>query len=429
MDKKFSFEDIRRLNYIMYTSFRQQVKSPHSLFVCYVLFFARTIYFVLFQHRSKAPEKNVLFVCTTLNNRRAIKTVTGNLSKKLFTAWESSERDFPQAKTYLCSVKYLPLFQRFYNASPEKDKALVRTFYYTFMTTCGCYEVIGKMFTKASNLKMIVFTNDHNMYCRCMIEQADIFGIETLYVQHASVTERFPSLKFTYSFLDGMESYEKYRNIGRMSGEVYLLGSPRFDEIASIRLKFNGHNIGVALNLLDSMEKAKELCYALKSNTIENIVVRPHPRMENFPYHDFKKIGVQISDPQKESPFTFLSNINILIANESSIHLDSAIMGVPSVLYNMSEGKVTDWYSYLKNGLMPICKTPQAVLEHCKGNMEIKIDKVRYYNAAFGTSYEGKVGQTVASFIHHVINGKKQKWYEQNPTIKRNTTGYYEIKV
>ena len=60
---------------------------------------------------------------------------------------------------------------------------------------------------------------------------------------------------------------------------------------------------------------------------------------------------------------------------------------------------VMDWYSYVKNGLMPICSTKEELLKYIQSGGKMDVERVRYYNAAFNTSYEGRVGIVIADFV------------------------------
>ena len=56
-------------------------------------------------------------------------------------------------------------------------------------------------------------------------------NIETLYIQHASVTSRFPALKFNYAFLDGFDTLNKYITAGPSETKVFLTGTCKFDNV------------------------------------------------------------------------------------------------------------------------------------------------------------------------------------------------------
>lgn len=407
--------DIKRLNYIYYTSFTQLVNRRRSLFYCYLLFFARFLHSLLFSRNLKAPTAPVLIYASTLNNMRAVQSVVDNL-KTEYVLWGYSKKNFPLSKIYFKSACHLGIFQRLYNSSTEDEKALIKTYYTSFMNTVGYYKVLDEILNKYPQIKTIVFSNDHSTPNRCLIELAEKRGIKTVYVQHASVTERFPSLHFTYSFLDGLDSYIKYRKIGDMKGKVILSGSPRFDGLNQNNESERIYDVGIALNALDNIESVLELCRYLTKNYSKKIAVRPHPRMK-LDMSLFEREGLFVSDSRTESSFTFLSKIKVLVANESSIHLDSALTDTPSILYNFSNKEIMDWYSFLKKDLMPVCRKLDDVLRNIEKPREINKEAVRFYVASYKMPWSGKVGAMVASLIDSINENTDNQWLFENSDI------------
>lgn len=422
-------EDIKRINYILYTSFRSFVKNPPNLVTCYALFFMKLVVSVLcFRFRYKTISE-LLVVVPSSNNKKSVRTIIENIPSECLSIWGNFRKDLPFALFYLRSVKGLPTFQKLYNSSNEEDKKLIRQYYYDFMSTYGIYATFDKILRRNPQLKIMLFSNDHITICRCLIELSEKYPVKTLYVQHASVTERFPSLRFTYSFLDGLESFEKYQKIGGMKGDVFLSGSPRFDELYAYKQSTRTHEIGVSLGLFDSCEMALSLCQYLQGHVSSRILVRPHPRMgKQFDRQTFEKNGFDISDSTRESSFSFLSKIKTLIANESGIHLDAALMGTPSLFFNFSKEEVKDWYSYIKNGVVPVCEKYEDLLKALERQREIPVDKIRYYNASFQTSIEGHVGHFISEFIMRVLNESETEAFQDMMKVMEKKEEYFKLK-
>lgn len=422
-------EDIKRINYIYYTSYRQFVKRPHNLLVCYLLYFLHLIKEVLCLNFKYTKIGKVLFFIPSVNNKKSVKTILNNLKIDDISKWESSKNDLPHALFYIKSLSGLKVFQELYTKSSNDEKRLIRQFYKIFMTTYGVYKTIDCIFRNNPQLKLVVLSNDHILISRCLIELAGEKNIKTLYVQHASITERFPPLHFTYSFLDGMESYEKYKAIGDIRGRVFLSGSPRFDEMYQYKSAEKKYDVGIALNMRDSCDKVLELCNYIQDNYSTRIIVRPHPRMGKlFNAYLFSKNGIDISDSTTESSFSFLSKLKFLVANESSIHLDSALIGVPSLLYNFSEENVLDWYSYIKKGMIKVCDKLNDVLLVIKDQQGLPADIIQYYNASFGTQIEGNVGAFIASFITTLLSSSEQEAINEICLKMDNTNDYFAIR-
>ncbi len=394
MKRTFDFRD---LNSIYFSSFRHKAEHPHSLAVCLLLFLCR--WGRSFSRTFLIPKtKRILLVAPTLNNQRAVRSVREYLSS--YTYWDHIR--LPEVAVIGQSLLHLPSFLRFYRSCDEDDRRLVRQFYDSFMSTPGLCIVSERFFRRNPQLNVVLFANDHIIQSRCLIETARAHGVRTVYVQHASVTPRFPKLRFDYSFLDGLESYEKYASAGEMSGRIFLSGSPRFDLVSQAKercLHFQREHIGIALNEYDDYDKAYELCCFLSDKGFK-LALRPHPHAEkDFGASRFEALGIYISRPSQEDSFYFLSHIVLMIANETSTHLDAAMMGVPSVLFNYSDKPTVDWYGYIRQGLVPVCRNEDELLAAVQHPPKISGNSLRYYHAAAGTPYEGKVGQLVAGFL------------------------------
>ncbi|MBR3304068.1 MAG: hypothetical protein IKI67_07820, partial [Bacteroidales bacterium] len=204
----------------------------------------------------------------------------------------------------------------------------MRFYFGETFSAIGLYYCAKKFFQK-NKIAIAVFANDHSTLSLCLRIAAQKKNICTLYTQHASVSEEFPPLSFTYSFLDGVESLEKYQKAGEIKGSVFLTGSPRFDEIAKIRqvgkVVINEKVIGIAVNTFDCYENVRELCLQLKDDY--KLIVRPHPAMPLGDFANLKKYGIDFSNSKEETPFEFLLRINWLISNVSAIHLDAVLFG------------------------------------------------------------------------------------------------------
>lgn len=406
------------LNYIKYSSYKKLGQKSDNLLHCIVRLFlhiAKSL--IVGKLRFLKVEKDILFVAPTLNNQKTILPIVNNLNKDTYIMLDDYNSFYPQALISLYSLRYIFNFIIYYLSKSSEDKALIRYFFQDFFTTIGCYRATNLFLKKNSNIKVIVFANDHIMQNLCLIHFAKKYNIPTIYTQHASITDRFPSLQFTYSFLDGMESWEKYKKIGGVKSTIFLSGSPRFDIIHTIRQKKKQkQSVGIALNMWDSNELVMQLCTYIRSKCDKLIIVRPHPALENKDWSIFTDIGIAISLPSKESAFSFISNLDLLIANESSIHLDAALMNIPTILYNFSENKIVDWYSYIKNGLITIANSKEDVVNTIWGLNSINVNKskVQYYVASFGTLYEGKIGKHIADFIQCLLNNDEWSFIEKN---------------
>ena len=391
-------------------------KQP-SLFKQICIFIGQLFYYtfiVHFKYKSLPVNyKGLVFFGVSLNNRRSLEPIINKVEKDTFLYLNNHVTDVHKRRAWWHSIPYIFSLIRLYRKSNKEDKSLIIKYFTRLWTTYGLYKVAGEMLDKY-NVKVLVLANDHNDINRCLIFNALEKGIKTVYVQHASVKKGFPRLDFTYSFLDGQESLDKYLHAGKPNGEVYLSGGVRFDFLYDKIVKRNEEvkKIGVAINMLDDFEKVKNLCLFLKEEGYNDLTLRPHPRYQHLDSEWLIKNNIAISNPKEESSFDFIANIDFMISNESAIHLDASIMHCPTVLYNMSNNQILDDYNFIKNNLVKLAENGKVLLNFIKNKNEIFLNKevLQYYNASSYSHLEGKLGETIAMFLNMLCQNNENQF-------------------
>ena len=407
-------------------------KQP-SLFKQICIFIGQLFYYtfiVHFKYKSLPVNyKGLLFFGVSLNNRRSLEPIINNIEKDTYLYLNNHITDVHKRRAWWHSIPYLSTLIKLYKKSDKEDKALILKYFTRLLTTYGLYEIAGEMLDKYK-VKVLVLANDHNDINRCLIFNALERGIKTVYVQHASVKKGFPRLDFTYSFLDGKESLEKYFYAGRPKGEVYLSGGVRFDFLYDkiVKRNYDVKKIGVAINMLDDFDKVKKLCLFLKNNNYNDLILRPHPRYQHLNTEWLIKNNIAISNPKEETSFDFISKIDFMISNESAIHLDASIMYCPTVLFNISNNIILDDYNFVKNNLVKLANTEDELLKFIKNPREVMPTKetLQYYNASSNTHLEGKLGITIARFLELVCQGKEKQFDKESGFVK-NSVIFHEI--
>ncbi len=263
----------------------------------------------------------------------------------------------------------------------------------------------------------ISFSNDHTIEARALLLAANYLNIPTFYIQHACVRPDFPPLKFSVSFLEGQDSLDKYQKSGPVQGEVNLIGVPRItpylNQKKKVTLKGDGRKmtaIGLCANLLDPADSIEKLLRALKIHFPErNITYRPHPS-------DRRKIeiptGVAISNSREENPFKFLLKQDLVIAGNTSIHYEAALLNIRAIYYKFDpEGETEDMYDFVKNELVPEATTEMELIDQIKNrhsDLVLTTDQIRYYDATIGTPNEGRSHELVIQGIKNYFTKIKE---------------------
>jgi len=257
----------------------------------------------------------------------------------------------------------------------------------------------------------VIVSNDHTCANRCCLAVAHYLGINTVYMQHASVSAIFPALRVNYAFLDGKSALEMYRHCEHNQPDnprnvprpvVILSGQKKKLDISSSSIQVQRY-AGIALNRLDNIDVALELIEKLAGSGC-NLCVRWHPGQVPAEIRSIKTRlarwdNVIVSDPKHESPGDFLARLRLVVAGNTSILLEAAVVGVLPVYYELQPPQFPDYYGFVRNGLALHAKTPQQLEQLLSGSNQSngpEPDAVRYYSATYKTPWDGREGELVA---------------------------------
>ncbi|MFA7578393.1 MAG: hypothetical protein WC002_10045 [Candidatus Muiribacteriota bacterium] len=253
--------------------------------------------------------------------------------------------------------------------------------------------------------KFIIIVNDHICYFRSAVKVAKSLSIKTFYIQHASVTEKFPSLFTDVAFLDGEDSKQKYLSHTKATTcKIYLTGSSKYDALWHIHKPINKIiNIGIATNEYDSLEIVETLINSLKNKFI--IYLRSHPADKRFLKWEqmAKNNHVNWSSSHEESVFDFLKSVDSIIAYNSSILLESMITGRPSFSFQLSHEEF-DHYGFQKQKLIKHYKDINLLTDSIEsGRWECDFTKCKFYYELYGDKDAGESTKNIISLIKKEI--------------------------
>lgn len=396
------------------------------------------------EYKEKREEKikeiydnKIVFVLPTLNNQRAVQGVLDRVSRVRTNV--SVVQDPLSQESILLSgfvamnVFWATLFFLKYYFLSKKKKRIARHYLDMFLRTPGCVWFYYKILNNYRP-ECVILSNDHIFQTKALELVCEDLGIPTVYIQHASVSSAFPELHFMYSFLDGMDSFEKYNSGTKKSaGNVFVLGMARYDEFRKLanekRDKDKSKLIGVAVNLLDDIEKVSSFCAEfLEKFPDYKIKVRTHPAMNGLKNKLMDMDGVHYTCATDEPVIDFLRDVIILISGDSGIHFDAIEAGLKTVMCNFTDKELIDNYGYLRNGLVEQVYSTEQVYNHIMNEHEISVNLIKFYDEAYGRCYEGRCSQIISDLI---IGGCSlvdflNKYRFQH--IKHEHVGYYCVK-
>jgi len=377
------------------------ILSP-SKAIIYIL--KNIVYFLFWRKKliiKKEEVKNKTWLlCSSLNNYNSLKFLGKKLEDSIFITTNTYHK-----KSNLKDINRLSFHYNLIhlNEFPRNFiKVIQQHGFFGFKIIDVIIESSGMINTCLKILqqgkpKAIVFANDHNLKNRSLLLAAKSLNIPTIYIQHASVSHDFPPLKFDLNLLEGQDSLNKYKMVGEIEGLVKLIGMPKFDGYSQFRRTQKSiHNIGICTNVLDLKKDIINIIGSLHDTFPKlKITYRPHPndrRNIQFPKY------VHISDSKNEMIFDFLKNQDFIIAGNSSLHLEAALINVLSVYYMITpDGRFNDHYGYVKNQLIQKVDNKEELKNYIQTHLNNKTDvwqKAIYYNAAIGNN-NGESSQTL----------------------------------
>jgi len=189
---------------------------------------------------------------------------------------------------------------------------------------------------------------------------------------------------------------------------VKLIGVPKIDPYL-FRKNSNTkvESIGICSNLLDPIQSVESVVNAILEAFPDcKITYRPHPGDQR--QTEFKSNRLNISNSKVEKPFDFLSKQDLIIAGNTSIHYEAAMLNVVSIYYKFDQqGLSDDTYGFVKNGLVDEAKNLNELQNIISTNRIEKKEmgeKAQFYNALLGTEQEGKSQALVAERIKQIIS-------------------------
>jgi len=175
-----------------------------------------------------------------------------------------------------------------------------------------------------------------------------------------------------------------------------------------------GSIVGVAVNMLDPIDGILSLVRRLQISNIP-VLLRWHPGQKKIDveriYAEFGSDSlVQLSDPGKQHVARFLDSIHSMIAGNSSIHLEAALMGVRTIYFEIVPPSTSDYYGYVREKVSTHARSVNELIEMLRINQvdseEARDEAIRHYSETYGTPWYGKEGELVAETLHRISTGQ-----------------------
>ncbi len=408
-DLNFSYTPINLRHYLL-TQAGLPAKGVPVRIVAYFWHMLISLWRILFNRSLLYTDKDqTLFFATSQNQQNALRPIINNMENVSFVGLSGfGEKRFPLFHAYFISLFFLPVVVYKYLKAPKEIRQAYTYAFDLYWFVYGFY-IMARLQFQRHQPRALVLSNDHIMWTRALIFAARKENVPSFYIQHASVTERFPALAFDFALLEGVDSLEKYAAIGTSKTKVFLVGMSRFDKFfTKINTKEQIQSVGICTNLFETPELVRPLLNCLHAGINElHFVLRPHPRDPRFAEWQtlVNEYGWGFSDSRTENTFDFLDRVDTIMAGESNILLEAALLNVFPIYYDFP-AKQMDWYGFHRHGLVPYFAEPQQALAYLADLRQHKPDirsKAQRYCATINSSYDGRSTQLTCDVIRSVL--------------------------
>lgn len=434
--RALSVEGERSLAYILghhvglISALRERRPFDGVLFrVCvFFLFLVRNVGF----KRIAFPRARFFFYADTHNQQVALMSTISALPEgSVLTAYNPklkreglSEREvqvrFGLTDIVIALLVFFIRAPRLYFQLKDTHPATISNFFNFFCMAYVHIPYYARLLSEAG-CEYVIQSNDHNVTNRSLRLVAELLGVKNVYMQHASVSTLFPALQFEYSFLDGLASFNVYKDCvvaqggdrGRVkeSGVVYLSGQKK--ELRVLPADRDKKYIAIAVNALDKADRVIELLNAIESLGVD-VSLRMHPAQSSSFIQEVEAYAIDknflfVHKSTDKSLVDFFGDAYFLIAANSSIHLEASVSGLLSYYYEFSVVEMPDYYGYIGAGL--IKPFPVESLFDSKASIHTlsearpEIKALQFYSATYGTGWQGREGELVAECLMRLSCG------------------------
>lgn len=370
----------------------------------------------------------IIFFCGTKNEHDAVFPIQKKINNS-FMVDIAGNNGFKIYWAYIIGLFFLPLVLIKYSHARGYKKKSMNYVFDHYLLLYGMY-IYGNMWMKKIQPRCLVLSNHINVVNRVMRQIAKENNITTIYIQHASVPENFPPLDFDFALLEGRDALLKYNRVGYTKTVVFLIGIPKFDPHYEKINKYKCLNsIGICTSSIDPPRRIDELCERLRAEYSHiKIIIRPYGT--NRSKYDWlkviKKYNLDYSDWLNEISFDFLKKVDSIIAGESNIILEAALMNVFPIYYDYSNRNL-DFYGFIKTGLVKYLSKPNEVCIELGNIFRLKPfirEKTKYYYNTVGTQYDGHSTDLASELILNIVSSNNIQYQNMSRIMDVDIEAY-----
>lgn len=356
----------------------------------------------------------IVFFYASLNEKRALESVANGLENAALASVDMADSHaINLVPAYLLGLLYSPWVLVNYLRSVGYKR---RSFSYAldqYLLACG-YIVYLRFTLSFNRPALAVVSNDHSMFARSFALVCRELNIPVAYLQHASVSEKFPRLIFDYAFLDGLDALQKYEKKGLGNCAVFLSGISKLDDAIQKMRRGNLERryISICPNSMDDSLAVTDTAKYIKENVDGEfrVCIRPHPG-DTRRFAEWKaraeKAGVEYSASEFECSSDLISKSSFVIAADSNVLLEAALL--KSIPISMPfTGEILDHYGFVRRGVAIYAKDKGQLIAIIQGGADAinSYQAAKYFSHIAATRYEGASSKLIADTLNELVRSK-----------------------
>lgn len=355
----------------------------------------------------------ILFLSSTENQTKALSDLRAQYSNaRFFTQNHSSPgaEPFPIGSAWLVSLVCLPAsflacVSYIYNGGTVGGAwGRVKCVAYSLdeLLLSPGYILVLKVLLRRFRPKIVVMANDHNSLNRSTCIAAKHEGVVSVYVQHAPVSDLFPSVLFDHMLVDGRHAAEIYQPKCNGNTSIIAIGASRYTANTrgwrGARASQRGA-VSLSFNKLDCARAVA--CYlSLLQTQGWRVLLRPHPGISQA---ELRGLPPELID--RRAVDAHLKDVDAVIAGNSGILQDAYMAGACPV-YARDLSTQDDYYGYVKHGAVLTCTIADVVkvLESIGDETQVLLAAgMRHFNEAVAQG-EGAALKAQKNYIDRILD-------------------------
>jgi hypothetical protein len=385
-----------------------QKKGLAVRLMAFIYGFMKDTYNCLFSRKNlnnSSLSTKVVFFYSSLNEKRALENVASCVNNATTISTQIGEPNkINYFIPYLLAIAYTPwVFFKYFNSVGYKK----RSFSYAldqYLFACG-YIVYLRFVLSRNRPSLAVVSNDHTMQSRSFALVCRELNVPVAYIQHASVSEKFPKLMFDYAFLDGIDALEKYEIKGLEQCVIFLSGISKLDDaIYKLKQTTKQRNIiSICPNSMDELEAVVTVAKYIKEFVDQrfNVCLRPHPgdkRRFDFWREKAMQIGVLYSEPELECSSDLIIKSIVVVAAD----LKAIPICIPFT------GKILDHYGFIRRGVVLYAENSIELVSSINNAPKWKsfYQASKHFSHVVGTKNEGSSAELIAQTLNALADTK-----------------------